>query len=119
MVTSAAAAATARPSRKRSGSLAACASGDSAAGASATTGDLSPKPPDPGRVHVINPGAGTANVTVSVPGQPACSVSGAGQEQFFTCPSGFGGPVLVSSNQPALASQRVQYYQSFNEVLAE
>ena len=40
----------------------------------------------------------------------------AGQEAFFSCGSGLGGPVVVSSNQPVLASQRVQYYQSFNEV---
>ena len=67
-------------------------------------------------------GGSAATVTVSIPGQPACSTGGAipaGQEAYFTCRSGFGGPVVVTSTQPVLASQRVQYYQSFNEVLAQ
>jgi hypothetical protein len=29
-----------------------------------------------------------------------------------------GGPVTVTSNVPVLASQRVQYYSSFNEIWA-
>src|SRR5262245_14919646 len=73
-------------------------------------------------VHVINPGAAAANVSVAIPGQPACNVSSpvsAGGEAIFTCSSGFGGPVQVTSDQPVLASQRVQYFQSFNEVLAQ
>ena len=71
-------------------------------------------------VHVINPGSLAASVTVAIPGQPGCSPSGTipgGGESYFTCPTGFGGPVKVTSDQPVLVSQRVQYFQSFNEVL--
>jgi hypothetical protein len=70
-------------------------------------------------IHVVDPGTTAANVTVDIPGQPACTRTGtipAGGEEYFTCPTGFGGPVVVTSDQPVLASQRVQYYQSFNEV---
>jgi Ni,Fe-hydrogenase III small subunit len=71
-------------------------------------------------VHIINPGTATANVTVHIPGcSDQSQAIAAGQEQYLTCPGGFGGPVTVSSDVPVLASQRVQYYQSFNEVLAQ
>lgn len=73
-------------------------------------------------IHVVNPGSTAANVHVSIPGSPGCTSTGtvpAGGEQFFTCPTGIGGPVKVTSDQPVLASQRVQYYQTFNEVLAQ
>ena len=44
----------------------------------------------------------------------------AGTEAFISFPPGtIGGPVKVSSTVPVLASQRVQYFQSFNEVWAE
>src|SRR5207247_5744334 len=40
-----------------------------------------------------------------------------GTEAHVSFPAGsIGGPVKVSSTVPVLASQRVQYYQSFNEV---
>jgi hypothetical protein len=43
-----------------------------------------------------------------------------GQEAVFSCPSGYGGPVSVVAGSGAiLASQRVQYYQSFNEIPAQ
>jgi len=69
-------------------------------------------------IHVVDPGPSDANVTVRIPGcgDQSRTVSNSGGEQIFSCPGGFGGPVTVSSNQPVLASQRVQYYQSFNEV---
>ena len=56
-------------------------------------------------------------MTVRIPGCPdqPLAVLG-GQEQYFSCAAGFGGPVLVTSDRPVLASQRVQYFQSFNEV---
>ena len=70
-------------------------------------------------IHVINPGPADASVTVTIPGQPGCSPSATlqpGAEQYFTCARGFGGPVVVqSSGNPVIASQRVQYYRSFNE----
>src|SRR5262249_17319593 len=71
-------------------------------------------------VHVINPASLPANVNVAIPGQPGCGPSapnGGGGDAIFTCPSGFGGPVKTTSDQPVLVSQRVQYFQSFNEVL--
>ena len=73
-------------------------------------------------VHVVNPGAASANVTVGIPGEPGCNPGGTiagGGEAIFSCSTGFGGPVNVTSDQPVLASQRVQYFQSFNEVVAE
>jgi hypothetical protein len=71
-------------------------------------------------IHVLDPGTSVANVSVGIPG---CGTqAGAiqpGSELFFTCPTGFGGPVKLISDQPVLASQRVQYYQSFSESLAQ
>src|SRR5205807_7377505 len=73
-------------------------------------------------VHVVNPArSGSVTVTVSIPGcGPAPQQVAAGQESIFSCPSGqgFGGPVVVRSAGSVLASQRVQYYQTFNESLA-
>jgi len=71
-------------------------------------------------IHVLNPGGTSANVTVSLPGASPQSVTvGAGAEAYVTFPAGkIGGPVTVTSTQPVLASQRVQYYQTFNEVWA-
>jgi hypothetical protein len=43
----------------------------------------------------------------------------AGGETYVAFPTGtIGGPVTVTSSQPILASQRVQYYSSFNEIWA-
>ncbi|TMC54777.1 MAG: hypothetical protein E6J20_02240 [Chloroflexi bacterium] len=72
-------------------------------------------------VHVLNPGSTTANVTVSLPGAIAQHLMlGPGAESYATFPQGtIGGPVTVTSSQPVLASQRVQFNQSFNEVWAE
>jgi spore germination protein YaaH len=71
-------------------------------------------------VHLLNPGATAASVTVTMPGTAPKSVSvGPGAESYLSFPAGsIGGPVKVTSTQPVLASQRVQYYQSFNESLA-
>src|SRR5262249_46578678 len=69
-----------------------------------------------------NPGGTPANVTVAIPGQPGCSPTGTipgGREAIFSCATGFGGPVKVTSDQPGQAAQRGQYFQSFNEVLAQ
>ena len=72
-------------------------------------------------IHMLNPGATSATVTVSLPGGAARVATVApGAEGFVSFPAGtIGGPVTVSSTQPVLASQRVQYYASFNEVWAE
>ena len=71
-------------------------------------------------IHLLNPGATSANVTVTLPGAPSQNVTvAAGGETYVTFPAGsMGGPVTVTSSQPVLASQRVQYYSSFNEILA-
>ena len=72
-------------------------------------------------IHILNTGAATANVTVSLAGAtPIVFPLQAGQETYVTfLPGHIGGPVTVTSSQPVLASQRVQYYQSFNETPSE
>src|SRR5450759_2232197 len=68
-------------------------------------------------IHLLNPGGTSANVTVSLPGATPQTVSvAAGAETYVNFPGQIGGPVTVSSSQPLLASERVQYNQSFNEV---
>jgi len=71
-------------------------------------------------IHLLNPGGSSASVTVSLPGAASqLATVAAGSEAYVTFPAGtIGGPVLVSSSQPVLASQRVQYYSTFNEVWA-
>jgi Ni,Fe-hydrogenase III small subunit len=70
-------------------------------------------------VHVVNPNASAATVTVSIPGcGPQSASVGAGSGTYFGCATGYGGPVTVTSSIGVLASQRVQYYQTFNEVPA-
>jgi hypothetical protein len=71
-------------------------------------------------IHLLNPGVASANVSVTLPGAPTQTVTvEAGAEVSVTYPSGnIGGPVTVTSTQPVLASQRVQYYSSFNEIWA-
>jgi hypothetical protein len=71
-------------------------------------------------IHLLNPGATSATVTVSLPGATSQVATVApGAEANVTFPAGtIGGPVTVSSTQPVLASQRVQYYSSFNEIWA-
>jgi hypothetical protein len=68
-------------------------------------------------LHLLNPGAVAASVTVSVPGAGPITISvAAGAEAYVSFPPGtIGGPVKVSSTQPVFVAQRVQYYQSFNE----
>jgi outer membrane protein assembly factor BamB len=68
-------------------------------------------------IHLLNPGSTSATVTVSLPGATSQMVSvGAGAETYVNFPGNLGGPVTVSSTQPVLASQRVQFYQTFNEI---
>jgi hypothetical protein len=71
-------------------------------------------------IHLLNPGTSSATVTVSLPGASSqMATVAAGAEAFVSFPQGtIGGPVTVSSTQPVLASQRVQYFRSFNEVWA-
>jgi hypothetical protein len=70
-------------------------------------------------IHLLNPGINSANVTVSLPGaSPQTVIVDAAAESYVNFPGQIGGPVTVISSQPVLVSQRVQYYQSFNEVPA-
>src|SRR5438093_13375134 len=71
-------------------------------------------------IHVLNPGGTAADVTIQLSGAVSQLLSVApGAEAYATFPQGtIGGPVTVSSTQPVLASQRVQYNQTFNEVRA-
>src|SRR5207302_1938858 len=72
-------------------------------------------------IHLLNPGSTSTDVTVSIPGAiPVTITVGAKQEAYTSFPQGtIGGPLTVSSNQAILASQRVEYNQSFNEVAAQ
>src|SRR5207244_12100986 len=72
-------------------------------------------------IHLMNPGGSTATVTVTLAGATTQMVDvAAGGGAYVTFPKGsIGGPVMVSSTQPVLASQRVQYYSTFNEVSAQ
>src|SRR5439155_472439 len=72
-------------------------------------------------IHLLNAGAGAANVTVSMAGADPINVNvPAGSESYVTFGRGkIGGPVFVGSDKAIRASQRVQYYSSFNEVWAQ
>jgi outer membrane protein assembly factor BamB len=71
-------------------------------------------------IHLLNPGTASASVTVALPGATSQTATVApGAETYVNFPQGtIGGPVKVTSTQPVLASQRVQYNQTFNEVWA-
>jgi len=71
-------------------------------------------------IHVLNAGTVAASVTVTMPGATAIKFTlAAGAEAHVAFPVGkIGGPITITSDQPVLAAQRVQYYQSFNEVQA-
>jgi hypothetical protein len=65
-------------------------------------------------IHISDLGSRIANVTVTVAGVSQTAVFG--ESGFISFPQGtIGGPVTVTSDQPILVSQRVQYYQSFSE----
>jgi hypothetical protein len=76
-------------------------------------------------VFVFNPSGSAAMVTVTIPGFPACvvpaTVPANGGELIFSCPTGFGGPIRVDSSNgvPVLASARVTYFRTFNEVVGQ
>src|SRR5439155_5776385 len=72
-------------------------------------------------IHLLNPGGASASVTVSLPGASPQSVTvGAGGGAYVTFPRGtIGGPVTVTSTQPVIASQRVQFNSTFNEVWSQ
>ncbi len=70
-------------------------------------------------IHVLNPGTAPAHVTIAISGRgyPATLVVPAQSAALANFPWGtIGGPVHITSDQPILASQRVQYNGSFNEI---
>jgi hypothetical protein len=71
-------------------------------------------------LHFLNPGSAAASVSVSLPGvAPIAFNLAPGAENYVSFPAGtIGGPITINTSQPVLAAQRVQYYQSFNEVPA-
>ena len=71
-------------------------------------------------IHLLNPGTATATVTVSLTGTVSqiATVPGGGEAYVNFAQGTIGGPVHVSADQPVLASQRVQYFSSFNEIWA-
>jgi hypothetical protein len=71
-------------------------------------------------IHVLNRNSSTATVQITMPGASPLTLSVAPYTEAYTSfPAGnIGGPVTVTSNVPVIAAQRVQYYQSFNEVPA-
>ena len=69
-------------------------------------------------IHVLNTSGAGANVTVSIGGAPSNSFAlAAGAETYVSFrPGNIGGPVTITSDQPVLSAQRVQYFQTFSEV---
>lgn len=75
-------------------------------------------------IHLLNPGTTAATVTVSLTGVPGAGTKsatvGPGMETYVSFATGtIGGPVKIVSSTPILASQRVQFFSTFNEVWAE
>ena len=69
-------------------------------------------------IHLFNPGTASVNVTVSLGGASKVVSLAASAQTYVNFPGTLGGPVSVTSTAPVLASQRVQYYQTFNEIWA-
>jgi IPT/TIG domain len=71
-------------------------------------------------IHLLNAGGTAANTTVTMPGARGINVAlPAGQETYVSFGAGhIGGPVVVNSDQPVIATLRAWYYQSFNETPA-
>jgi spore germination protein YaaH len=71
-------------------------------------------------IHVVNPDPGrAAQVTIKGPGAPISLTVPPAGESYGSWPAGtIGGPVAITSDIPVIASQRVQYYNTFNEVAA-
>jgi hypothetical protein len=70
-------------------------------------------------IHVVNPGDSNADVTMTLNGQTVSFGVAPGGHEYRAFPQGsIGGPVRLQASQPVLASQRVTYLNSFNEVPA-
>jgi hypothetical protein len=70
-------------------------------------------------IHIVNTSGATATVSVTLGSQTKVVTIGAGAQAYTTfAANSIGGPITISADQNVLSSQRVLYYQSFNEVLA-
>jgi hypothetical protein len=70
-------------------------------------------------IHVVNTGAVTAAVSVTLGTVTnVLSIPAGGQAYTTFAANSIGGPITIVADQNVLASQRVLYYQSFNEVLS-
>lgn len=69
-------------------------------------------------IHLGNPGASAVSVTLGFPGCTRMATIPARGETVVNCGSIRGGPVLINSTGPIIASQRVLFSGSFNEVYA-
>lgn len=70
-------------------------------------------------IHIVNPSGSTVTGTLQLGSRTVpFSIAGGGQG-YYPMPAGsVGGPLVLSAGARVIASQRVQYYQSFNEVPA-
>ena len=67
-------------------------------------------------IHVTNPGAQAANVSVSLAGVSRLSFGvDPGRDRYFAFPGEINGPLLLTSDHPVIATQRVDYWGSFKE----
>jgi hypothetical protein len=69
-------------------------------------------------VHLLNPGTTSTTVHVVTGSHAATRTLAPGEETWVAFPGVIGGPLLINSDKPVFASQRVQYYQTFNEAAA-
>ncbi len=69
-------------------------------------------------IHLVNPGPTNANVTATLGHGFVFQLTvNAQSATYHSFPAGqIGGPVHITSDQPILVSQRVQWNQSFNEI---
>jgi hypothetical protein len=68
-------------------------------------------------VHVLNPGANTANVEIYIAATPRASLSlPPGRADYRTFPGVIGGPVRVTSDQPIWVTQRIIGWGGWKEV---
>ena len=70
-------------------------------------------------VHVVNGGAATAHISVALLGYATQSLTLGPAQEGYVRWSGIGGPVVVSADQPVMATQRVNYYGAFKEYVGQ
>jgi len=69
-------------------------------------------------IHFLNPGGSEAHVTVTIAGTSyGPYLVPAGGAYYISCPGVCKGPVIVESDLPIMASQRIVGWNSFEETL--